>query len=374
MIKSSHSYDVVVVGGGPCGLAASLRLANNGLRVALIEKGSYHQPRVGEHLPASAMGVLQELGISAICSDATSHLHCAGVVSWWGNEHTPHELDYFYHPFGHGLNLTRPQFDRQFADHVRRQGTLILEHAKIQQLSWTGAAWRIDIVTEEVRCCMETQFVLDASGKSASIARTQASHIIAWDAQIALIRNYHSCAGPINDRTTHIVIEPCEIGWWYFAPLADGQGVCMFITDPDLIDLRKHSIENSWRVVLGKTRAVAPILQSFATMSKPVVCSARSQRLDHFFSDRWLAIGDAAMAFDPLSSQGITKGLRHGWMAGQVVIRYLSGETAAIAHFSQDLEAIFSEYIATRAGYYATEQRWADSLFWRRRHTSTGKR
>jgi len=66
--------------------------------------------------------------------------------------------------------------------------------------------------------------------------------------------------------------------------------------------------------------------------------------------------------------------LRHGWMAGQVVIRYLSGETAAIAHFSQDLEAIFSEYIATRAGYYATEQRWADSLFWRRRHTSTGKR
>ena len=82
------------------------------------------------------------------------------------------------------------------------------------------------------------------------------------------------------------------------------------------------------------------------------------------------AIGDAAMAFDPLSSQGIIKGLRQGWKAGQIVSKYLAGETAAIAHFSQDLEAIFSEYVTTRSGYYATEQRWADSLFWRRRHPS----
>ena len=374
MVKLNSSYDVIVVGGGPCGLAAALHLAKNGLRVAVIEKGSYHQPRVGEHLPASAMGVLQELGISTITGNATDHLRCSGMVSWWGNDDAPHEWNYFYHPFGHGLNLSRPQFDRQLADHVRQQGVVIFDYAKIQQSNRTAAGWIIDISSAEGHRCLETSFVLDASGKSASFARMQAGHIDAWDAQIALTRRYQGCAELNPSRNTHIVIESCEIGWWYFAPLAAGQGICMLITDPDLIDLKKHSIDDSWRVAVAKTRAIAPMLQSFTAICEPVVCSARSQRLDRFFGDRWLAIGDAAMAFDPLSSQGITKGLRHGWMAGQAVTRYLAGEAAAIAHFSQDLEAIFSEYVNTRAGYYATEQRWADSLFWRRRHSAASER
>ncbi len=373
MVKTSHSYDVVIVGGGPCGLATALRLVRNAFRVAVIEKGSYLQPRIGEHLPSSAMSVLQELGISDICNDATGHLRCSGVVSWWGNENTPHELNYFYHPFGHGLNLSRPHFDRQFADHVRQHDAVILEHAKVQQQRLTSAGWFIDISTEEGRHCVEAQFVIDASGKSANFSRMQASHIIALDAQIALIRHYQGCVGPGDDRTDHILIESCEIGWWYFAPLDDNRGVCMLITDPDLIDLRKHSINDSWRAALDNTHAIAPMLRSFAAMTEPVVCSARSQRLDHFFGERWLAIGDAAMAFDPLSSQGIIKGLRQGWKAGQIISKYLAGETAAIAHFSQDLEAIFSEYVITRSGYYATEQRWADSLFWRRRHPSVCK-
>lgn len=368
MVKASHSYDVVVIGGGPCGLAAALSLVKNGLSVAIIEKGSYNQKRVGEHLPASALGVLQELGVPAALVGDKEHLHCAGVVSWWGNGDSPHVLNYFFHPFEHGVNLSRPKFDQDFADYARQIGVVIFDHAKIQQSSQNAGSWHIDITHEKNSDCLQALFVVDASGKSASFSRTQESRVVVFESQLAVIRYYTACTLPASNRKNHVVIESCDIGWWYFSPLFGGDSVCMLVTDPDLIDLRKPAIDLSWRSRLEKTRAIAQSLHPFTAASDISVCSARTQRLDRFHGEGWLAIGDAAMAFDPLSSHGITKGLRHGWMAGKAVSNYIRGDNFAIHRFCQDLEQIFGEYQNTRAGYYATEQRWADSLFWRRRH------
>ncbi len=368
MGKASNAYDVVVIGGGPCGLAVALGLVKNGLSVAIIERGSYNQKRIGEHLPASALGVFQELGVPAALVDDKEHLHCAGVVSWWGNDDSPHIVNYFFHPFEHGVNLSRPKFDRAFADYVRRMGVVIFDNAKIQKSSQNNGSWHIAIADGKNNDRLQALFVVDAGGKSASFSRMQGSRIVAFESQLAVIRYYTACALPPSTRENHVVIESCDIGWWYFAPLSGGDGVCMLVTDPDLIDLRKHSIDLSWHSRLEKTRAIAQSLHPFTAASDISVCSARTQRLDRFHGENWLAIGDAAMAFDPLSSHGITKGLRHGWMAGKAVSHYIRGDNFAIHRFCQDLEHIFSEYLSTRAGYYATEQRWADSLFWRRRH------
>ncbi len=371
MAKASHSYDVVVIGGGPSGLAVALSLIKNGLSTALIEKGTYNQKRVGEHLPASALGVFQELGIPAALVDEKEHLHCAGVVSWWGNDHSPHRVNYFFHPFEHGVNLSRPKFDQVLADYARHSGVVIFEHAKIRKSSSKNDSWQLDISHGKNNDYLQAPFVVDASGKSASFSRAQGSRIVAFESQLAVIRYYTECTLPVSERKNHVVIESCDIGWWYFAPLSGGDCVCMLVTDADIMDLRKRSIDRSWDLAINNTQSIKMLIQLFAAMSNLSICSARTQRLDRFHGERWLATGDAAMAFDPLSSQGITKGLRHGWMAGHAVSRYIGGDTFAINRFCDDLEHIFSEYLRTRAGYYATEQRWPDSLFWRRRHHCT---
>ena len=67
----------------------------------------------------------------------------------------------------------------------------------------------------------------------------------------------------------------------------------------------------------GSTSLAGPcyvprLFRKLANAGNFVARSARSQYLDVEFGPGWIAVGDAAMAYDPLSSQGIAKALGHG--------------------------------------------------------------
>src|SRR5947207_6647929 len=103
-------------------------------------------------------------------------------------------------------------------------------------------------------------------------------------------------------------------------------------------------------------------------VSGPSLYSASSQRLASFASDGWLAVGDAAGAFDPLSSQGIVKALRSGVHAAMAIVRHFGGDQKAIEGYSAAVTHEYNHYLDGRAAYYALERRWPDAPFWQRRH------
>jgi flavin-dependent dehydrogenase len=75
----------------------------------------------------------------------------------------------------------------------------------------------------------------------------------------------------------------------------------------------------------------------------------------------WVAVGDAASAYDPLSSLGICKALESGIRAADALARHRLDEYEAWVRSS------FEQYVWTRDAYYALETRWPDSPFWRAR-------
>src|SRR2546421_1412221 len=103
-------------------------------------------------------------------------------------------------------------------------------------------------------------------------------------------------------------------------------------------------------------------------MSPPSVHAAHSHRLERMTGDGWLAVGDAAMTFDPLSAQGILKGLRSGIMASYAIGDYFKGSPAGLEKYEAVLAREFEEYLSTRANFYRQERRWERSRFWRRRY------
>jgi flavin-dependent dehydrogenase len=84
----------------------------------------------------------------------------------------------------------------------------------------------------------------------------------------------------------------------------------------------------------------------------------------------WLAVGDAALSFDPLSSQGLLNGLFTGLAAAEAANRYLRGAAHALTEYLQVIRGIRDAYQRHLALWYAAETRWPEAPFWQRRHTS----
>lgn len=81
----------------------------------------------------------------------------------------------------------------------------------------------------------------------------------------------------------------------------------------------------------------------------------------------WLAVGDAAQSYDPLSGQGVVKALESGLAAAATIATHRAGDPLALDRFASAADIEFQQYQARRVDYYSREARWSDSVFWQRR-------
>jgi flavin-dependent dehydrogenase len=365
MAPADQRDDVLILGGGPAGLITAFHIVKGGGSAVVVERGRYDKIRIGEHLPPEGVTLMRSAGVSGL--DDNVHVRCAGVTAWWGSD-TPHYMDYLFHPAGYGLNLSRPHFDSCLAEQCRRAGVQLLTGARLINVARSYRGWRAEVQCGNDTLEFRPRFVVDATGRSAAFARSQGSFIEARDSQVALIA--FRASNPAVDTTSdRIVIESAQHGWWYFAPLSDGRCVCMFMTDANLLSAAPGSALANWDAWLRRTQRMHSRVEEYPALTRFVVCTARSQRLDRMSGRGWIAVGDAAIVFDPLSSHGIAKGVEHGWRTADAVLACLDGDNRAVEELSDRFAVEFADYEQTRRAYYSIECRWPDTPFWRQRAT-----
>jgi flavin-dependent dehydrogenase len=359
-------FDVAIVGGGPAGCATAIALAQNGVRrVLLVEATDYRAVRVGESIPPTTTRLLERLGLwDAFVAER--HQPCLGSCSAWGSATLGYN-DSLFNPLGPGWHLDRARFDAWLAGAARERGTEIWRRARLDTCKRGTAGFVLAVARGgNARQLVAARFVIDATGVCSAVARRLGAQRRTLDELLCVIQFF--TLPRTSDMSQQTLLEAAPDGWWYAAKLPSRRVAVAFAAEADFIKQAGLRERDRFLAALAATQHIAAqVSDCRPPADAPIACAAPSFILEPTAGDGWFAVGDAACAYDPISSQGIHKALTDGLAAADAIAAARQGSPTALAGYRGDQAARFGRYCATRSHFYGLERRWPASPFWQAR-------
>ncbi len=386
--RADTNWDAVIVGAGPAGAATAITLAKFGRRVLLVEERAAPSFKLGESLPPAAIGLVRHfLGdLESPERSLQGLFKTAGNISLWATGQ-PDSTDFFFTPAGFGLCVERLAFDEALRSKAIEAGTAVLKGIRFESCSRITDPlfnWQVTLASETQTQSHRARYLVDASGRRAAVARALGVPFSPSDDRLFAYAQWFSCVGEDDDR--HTRIEAAPHGWWYSNRLPGDENnetrrLVVLHSDKDLPAARMAASAPGFGQQLEHSTHIGPLLKARNYRPSGMIrgAPANSQRLQDFCGDAWMAVGDAAQAYDPLSSQGIDKALRTGSHAGHM-IHYaledappqgaadLGSHNPYIQQYAEQQDQLWQTYLSQRSYFYDMQPRWPDQPFWQRRH------
>jgi flavin-dependent dehydrogenase len=306
--------------------------------------------RHSESLPAAAARLLTSAGLSPV--DTLVEGRCGGTLSAWGTDQLA-ASDGFASPDGPGWWIDRHRFDPTLRHRCARLGVWAIV-GRIHDLHRAGRRWEARSAHGQQ---LSAPWVIDATGRGATVARRLGA--IRWSGP-PLVAAHAQTTTPRAQPPARIFLEAEADGWWYVGASSQRRISAVAVIVPT--DARRVRCPADFVTRLGALPNLGRFARAAADWTVPQVSPAGGTWLDSLSGEGWIACGDAALAFDPLSSQGLLGALISGVAAARVIS---SGNTsAALADLDTRHKDILTTYEARRSAVYAREHRWAQRAFW----------
>lgn len=370
---------MLILGAGPAGLATALALLNaSPLKVVMIDKGRGRAIPVGEHLQPPARQLLSTLDALA-CFEQQRHPASNTVASAWGSS-TIHFKDYFTTFSGTGWHLDRAQFEAGLIELAVQRGLVHYPGYRFQQALRVNkkgencgcdqAQWQVMFTGSGDTLQVNAEIVVDGSGRNAVFAKTQGSQRIAVD-RLNAVTCLYSADHTADNHVLDSLVESVEEGWWYSASLKDQRLMVSFMTDKPQVQQQHLHKEAYFVKRLAQSLHTQQRVKHRTLEQSPRIYDASSYILHPCYGENWVAVGDAACGYDPLSAMGLCKALQSGLLAAHAMMQNQvtrqSGLQDALAQYAAQTRKDFNGFCQGKETMYSNEQRWKNSPFWRNR-------
>lgn len=325
MKASQTKWDVVVAGGGPAGSTTGALLAQQGLKVLLVEKSAFPRFHIGESLLPGSWPLWNKLGIDM---DASGQLIKQGAMfnffkqreffytlAMEAPEYFPDNGDKLY-----TFQVVRSEYDQMLLDNARRLGVEVLQPCVVEQVVFEGtqATGAVIADADGDRFAVEARVVVDATGRDSLLARKLG--LRHPDPKLNKISYFTHFRGAYRARPNElpIWILTFEGGWaWYISLRHDLTSVGV-VVDTDYARTRAgRDLNLFFRETLAKAPYLEEWLADAEQASQLHAISALSYLTDRFVGDGWMLVGDAAMFVDPIFSSGVHLAMKCGDLASR---------------------------------------------------------
>jgi geranylgeranyl reductase family protein len=315
-----QAVDVVVVGAGPAGVAAAITLARAGRSVAMLDRATFPRDKCcGDGLTTAALRELEDLGFTPDGLPSWKVVHDVIVRSPSGREVT------FPLPRNRGTYaavVPREELDAALVELARRSGVTVLEGCGFEA---------IEVEPEQVNTWV-------GGGVGAVAAR----YVIGADGMWSPLRKALECAEPGYLGEWHAFRQYFggvtgrgaeELAVWFEADLLPGYAWSFPL--PDGRANVGFGIQRGGKVSTQEMKALWPDLLERPFVREflgpdaeplaphkawPIPARIESASLTAA-GGRALFVGDAAMATDPMTGEGIGQALLTGRLAGEAIVR-----------------------------------------------------
>lgn len=325
------AFDVVIIGAGPSGSASASLLAQQGLKVCVVEKQHFPRFVIGESLLPYSMYVLEKAGLVDAVNAEPTFQHKNGAAFSWGKRYTYFDFtDKFSEGPGTTYQVRRGIFDKILIDETAKKGVDVRFGHEVLAFDNTGDLAKLQIRTEQgEEYQLTAKFVLDASGYGRVLPRLldleTPSHLPARVARFTHIDD--NINDPTFDRnkiliTTHPVHRDV---WFWLIPFADNRCSIGVVGLPEIL-------EGDNETVLKKFVFDCPRLKELLVNANwenefPYRnIQGYSANVKTLHGKHFALLGNAAEFLDPVFSSGVTIALHSALLASDLVARQINGE------------------------------------------------
>jgi menaquinone-9 beta-reductase len=331
------TYDVIIIGAGPAGSMAAIRVAELGLSVALLEKDTFPRTKTcGDLVTREGLGLLKSVGLGG-----------------WIASYRRVDALRFSAPNGSLLDvpvaspekearnriLPRAVLDATLAQVAAAQGANLIEGCRVTS---------VDISSEVVQVNSSKQsfkghFLLLADGSHAPITRKLG--LLREQPDLMAARQYFYCPHVEPHGPLEFHFQPSILpGYTWVFPEGDGSvnlgaGTYTQRINQKEIDLAEilEDFRRNDPVGAGRFKEAEPIGQMRAHPLRTNVTGTKTH------GERFMVLGDAAGLVSPFTGEGITSGM----LSGAIAAHFLDDIFRA-GKFSAEMTAPYTKALRLR--------------------------